>query len=93
MFAVTATKKNVPQGLQVRLLCDNETSEVVEHVQGHIHLLQELHDSHLLIYNGSVNCCKCVYQTVFIRLLKTCNLYHFKDLDPSESLTDRIWVV
>lgn len=45
----------VPQGLLIMLLCDDETSEMVDHVQGHIHLLQDLHDSLLLMKNNQAD--------------------------------------
>lgn len=42
---------SVPQGSLVMLLCDDETGEMVDHVQGHIQLLHDLLDSLLLIKN------------------------------------------
>lgn len=42
----------VPQGLLIMLLCDDETSEMVDHVQGHI---QDLHDSLLLMKNNQAD--------------------------------------
>lgn len=45
----------VPQGLLIMLFCDDETSEMVDHVQGHIHLLQDLHDSLLLMKNNQAD--------------------------------------
>lgn len=42
---------SVPQGSLVMLLCDDETGEMVDHVQGHIQPLHDLLDSLLLIKN------------------------------------------
>lgn len=41
-----------PQGLQVMLLCDGETGEMVDQVQCHIQLLRHLHVSLLLMTNN-----------------------------------------